>query len=35
MNGILPFVETWTDMEGIMLTEIRERKINTVMISLT
>ena len=26
MNGILPFVETWTDMEGIMLTEISQRE---------
>ena len=30
----LPFVMTWMDLEGIMLSEISQRKTNTVMISL-
>ena len=28
-NEILPFVTTWVDLEGIMLSEI-ERKTNTI-----
>ena len=29
-NEILPFEITWLDLEDIMLTEVRERKVNTV-----
>ena len=29
-NEILPFVTTWVDLEGIMLSEIRQRKTNTI-----
>ena len=29
-NKIFPFVTTWMDLEGIMLSEIRQRKTNTV-----
>ena len=29
-NKILPFATTWMDLEGIMLSEKRQRKINTV-----
>ena len=29
-NTILTFVTTWMDMEGIMLSEVRQRKTNTV-----
>ena len=29
-NEILPFAVTWMDLEGIMLSEINERKTNTV-----
>ena len=29
-NKILPFVTKWMDLEGIMLSEIRQRKTNTV-----
>ena len=29
-NEILPFAATWMDLEGIMLSEISQRKINTV-----
>ena len=29
-NKILPFVATWMDLEGITLSEISQRKINTV-----
>ena len=29
-NEILPFVTTWTDLEGIMLSEVRQKKTNTV-----
>ena len=29
-NKILPFVATWMNMEGIMLSEISQRKTNTV-----
>ena len=32
-NEILPFVTTWVDLDGIMLSEINQRKTNT-MISL-
>ena len=27
MNEILPFATTWMELEGIMLSEIRERQI--------
>ena len=27
---ILPFVTIWMDLEGIMISEIRQRKTNTV-----
>jgi len=30
MDGILSFAATWIDLEGIMLSEISQRKINTV-----
>ena len=30
---ILPFAATWTDLEGIMLSEISQRKTNTVCIT--
>ena len=29
-NEILPFATTWMDLEGIMLSEISERKVNSV-----
>ena len=29
-NEILPFVATWMDLEGIMVSEISQRKTNTV-----
>ena len=29
-NGTLPFVTTWMDLEGIMLSEISQRKTNTI-----
>ena len=29
-NKILPFAATWIDLEGIMLSEISQRKTNTV-----
>ena len=29
-NKILPFAATWMDLEGMMLSEIRQRKTNTV-----
>ena len=29
-NEILPFMTTWMDPEGIMLSEIRQRKTNTI-----
>ena len=28
-NEILPFVTTWADLEGVMLSEISQRKTNT------
>ena len=28
-NEILPFVTTWMDLEGVMLSEISHRKTNT------
>ena len=30
MSEILPFATTWMDLEGIKLSEIRQRKTNTV-----
>ena len=33
-NEILPFATTWMDLEGIMLSEIRHRKTNTVWFQL-
>ena len=33
-NEILPLATTWMDPEGIMLSEISQRKTNTIMISL-
>ena len=30
MNEILPFVTTWMHLEGIMLSEISQRKTNTI-----
>ena len=29
-NEIMPFAAPWTDLEGIMLSEISQRKTNTV-----
>ena len=29
-NGIMLFVETWMDLEGTMLSEISQRKTNSV-----
>ena len=29
-RDILPFVTTWMDLKGIMLSEMRQRKTNTV-----
>ena len=29
-NEILPFTETWMDLEGFMLGEISQRKTNTI-----
>ena len=29
-NKILPFAATWIDLEGIMLSEISQRKTNTM-----
>jgi len=29
-NQILPFATTWVDLEGIMLSEINQRKTNTL-----
>ena len=28
-NELLPFVTTWMDLEGVMLSEISQRKTNT------
>ena len=28
MNGILPFATTWMELEGIMLSEMSQRKTN-------
>ena len=33
-NEILPFVTTWMDLEGIMLSEISQTKTNTVWFHL-
>ena len=33
-NEILPFVTTWMDLEGIMLSEISQRKTNTIWLHL-
>ena len=33
-NEILPFVTTWMNLEGIMLSEISQRKTNTVYYNL-
>ena len=29
-KDILPFATTWIDLKGIMLSEVRQRKTNTV-----
>ena len=29
-NEVLPFVTTWRDLEGIMLSEISQRKANSI-----
>ena len=34
-NEILPFATTWMDLEGIMLSEISQRKTNNCTFSLT
>ena len=31
---IVPFAAIWTDLEGIMLCEIRQRKVNTISYNL-
>ena len=33
-NEILPLATTWMDLESIMFSEIRQRKINTVWFNL-
>ena len=33
-DEILPFTTTWMDLENIMLSEIRQKKLRTIMISL-
>ena len=33
-NGILPFVTTWMDLQGITLNEISQKKTNTVWFPL-
>ena len=33
-NEILPFAATWMDLEGIMLSEISQRKTNTKLFNL-
>lgn len=35
MNEILPFVTIWMDLESIMISEINQRKTNTVCLSYT
>ena len=30
----MPFAAIWTDLEGIMLCEIRQRKVNTISYNL-
>ena len=32
-NAILPFATTWMDLEGIMLSEVSQRKLNAVVIT--
>ena len=29
-NDVLPFATTWTDLQGIMLSEISQRKTNNI-----
>ena len=29
-NEVLPFATTWLDLEGIMLSEVSQRKTNTI-----
>ena len=33
-NEILPFATTWMDLEGITLSEISQRKTNTILFHL-
>ena len=33
-NEIIPFTASWMDLEIIVLSEVRKRKINTMMIPL-
>ena len=33
-NDILPFVTAWVDLEGVMLSEISQRKTNTIWFHL-
>ena len=33
-NKIMPFAATWMQLEIIILSEVRKRKTNTIMISL-
>ena len=33
-NEILPFVATWMELEGIMLSEISQRRTDIIMFSL-
>ena len=30
-SGVLPFAAAWMDVKGIMLSEVRKRKTNTVL----
>ena len=32
-NKVLPFATTWIDLEGIMLSELNQRKKNTLFIT--